>query len=74
MRLRRSLVCGPGIGNRVKGLRRGLAVGGVGNVKGFESSYAWLSAYRADAVSQAGRQSLGLRFPEESVHLGRLRR
>lgn len=48
-------------------------VGGVGT-RVPESSYAWSSAHRANAVSQAGRRSLGFRFPEESVHLGRPRR
>uniref|UniRef100_F6S0E7 BAG family molecular chaperone regulator 1 n=1 Tax=Equus caballus TaxID=9796 RepID=F6S0E7_HORSE len=39
-----------------------------------EPSYARSSAHRANAVSQAGRRSLGFRFPEESVHLGGPRR
>lgn len=49
-------------------------MGGVGNVRVPQPSYAWSSAHRANAVSQAGRRSLGFRFSEESVHLGRPRR
>lgn len=46
---------------------------GSGGVRGPEPIQR-SCAHRANAVSQAGRRSLGFRFPEESVHLGRPRR
>lgn len=49
-------------------------MGGVRGFRGPEPSYVRSSAHRANAVCQVGRRSLGFRFSEESVHLGRPRR